>query len=85
MQVNSGSILPCRNAGEGVVGVDIGEPRVLRVIHDAPIQSHSDGELVASDAGFGIPYYLAGDSVLLLYLFRVDVDAITGRVRVARR
>src|SRR5580658_7401377 len=55
MQVNGGSRLPCRNTGERVVRVDIGEPRVLGVIHNASIQSHADGELVTSDFRLCVP------------------------------
>ena len=50
VRIHGGSVLPCRDAGESVVGIDISVIRGLGVVDAAAVDARSGGELVASDA-----------------------------------
>jgi len=81
------SVLPCRNIGNGPVGIQIAVSRVLRVVYAAAIQSPSGRQLVApgtlsSKPRGRQPGQLPRQSVIVLYFFRVNGDRIAPLIRV---
>ena len=72
------SVLPCLDAGDGAVGIEIAVLRVLREIDAAAVESRSDGELVVSAAPGDLPRC----AVFILHFLRIEGDGVAGGIGV---